>query len=126
TPERTVLVADDDPHIRMLLRGFLSAKPGLRVLEAANGIAAVEVLLREKIDLLVLDLNMPGMNGLEVASVLRGNPATRDLRIVMFTTEGDAYTRRKAMAQGINYYVTKPFNPVDFDRILSGLLGSLS
>lgn len=118
----TVLVADDDDNIRALLRTFLTGRPGLRVFEAASGIEAVEVLLREPAQLLVLDLHMPGMNGLEVTSFVRANPSTRGATILMFTSETDVRTRRKALRLGVDYYISKPFDPREFDRVLDGLL----
>ncbi len=118
----TVLVADDDSNIRLLLRTFLTGRPGLKVFEASSGIEAVEMLIREPAQLLVLDLHMPGMNGLEVASFVRANPATRGATIVMFTSEADIRTRRKAMLLGVDYYISKPFDPREFDRVLDGLL----
>ena len=123
-PGKTVLIVDDDKEIRQIVRTFLGGRGPLRVLEAADGLEAVDLLLREAVDLVITDLHMPRMNGLELASFVRRNPATARTTIVMFTTDRDAYTRRKAMAQGVNFYINKPFNPKDFLRVVGGLLAS--
>jgi len=122
TGQKTVLIVDDDKSIRGIVRGFLLQHPNLKLLEAADGIEAVGVLLNEKVDLLIVDLQMPRMNGLEVVGFARRHKESRAMTIVMFTTVKDVYNRSKAMAQGVDVYVNKPFDPLDFSRIVDALL----
>ncbi|MBI4861885.1 MAG: response regulator [Candidatus Riflebacteria bacterium] len=119
---RRVLVADDDQQIRELLKAFLTMRPGIIVLEACDAIEALEFMVHERIDLLITDLNMPDMHGLELLSFVRSNDSTRNVTVMMFTTERDRLSRRKAKALGVNVFVTKPFDPMAFDKVLGELL----
>lgn len=119
---KIILIVDDDKDIRDLVKAFLVQQGKVQLLEAANGLEAVDQLLKNKVDLMILDLHMPHMNGLEVTSFVNGNPEIKDLIIVMFTSVNDRQTRQKAMAQGVNYYINKPFNPIDFKDLIENLL----
>ena len=104
---RTILVADDDPHIRQLLV-FALGKAGLETIEAADG---EEVLNRVEIhrpDLIVLDINMPRMDGIEVCRRLR---ADGDLPILFLSSRDDEIDRIIGIELGADDYVTKPFSP---------------
>ena len=79
--------------------------------EAASGLEAIEQLAMGPTALMVLDLNMPDMHGLEVLRFVRSYPAYRDLPVVVLTTRGDENSRTAATAAGANLYQTKPFTP---------------
>ncbi len=104
---RTILVADDDPHIRQLLV-FALAKAGLDTLEAGDGEAAIEMVARHQPDLVVLDINMPRMDGIEVCRRLR---AAGDLPILFLSSRDDEIDRILGIELGADDYVTKPFSP---------------
>jgi CheY-like chemotaxis protein len=104
---RSVLVVDDGVENRILLQAILDAA-GYRVLVAAEGAAALEVLAREPVDLVVLDYMMPGMDGAEVARRVRLDPARGDLPIVMLTSSQEELHIEAAFAAGANDYLTKP------------------
>jgi two-component system OmpR family response regulator len=104
---RSILVADDDPHIRQLLV-FALAKAGLDTLEAADGEAAIAMAETHRPDLLVLDINMPRMDGIEVCRRLR---ATSDLPILFLSSRDDEIDRILGIELGADDYVTKPFSP---------------
>lgn len=104
---RSILVADDDPHIRQLLV-FALAKAGLDTLEAADGEAAIAMAETHRPDLLVLDINMPRMDGIEVCRRLR---ATGDLPILFLSSRDDEIDRILGIELGADDYVTKPFSP---------------
>jgi two-component system OmpR family response regulator len=104
---RNILIADDDPHIRQLLV-FAFAKAGLDTLEAADGEAAIDLVAKHQPDLIVLDINMPRMDGLEVCRRLR---ADGDLPILFLSSRGDEIDRVLGIELGGDDYVVKPFSP---------------
>ena len=108
----TILLVDDDPDILQLLT--LTLRPeGYRLLSASNGNAALEIARAERPDLLLLDWNMPGRNGLEVCRVLRAepDPELRDVPVVLLTAQVEAEDTAAGFAAGVTDYVTKPFKP---------------
>jgi len=104
---RTILVADDDPHIRQLLV-FALAKAGLETIEAADGEEALQIAESQSPDLIVLDINMPRMDGLEVCRRLR---AEGGLPILFLSSRDDEIDRIIGIELGADDYVTKPFSP---------------
>ncbi|MFS2110617.1 response regulator transcription factor [Sphingomonas sp. Sphisp140] len=104
---RTILVADDDPHIRQLLV-FALAKAGLETIEAADGEEALRIAESQAPDLIVLDINMPRMDGLEVCRRLR---AEGGLPILFLSSRDDEIDRIIGIELGADDYVTKPFSP---------------
>ena len=104
---RTILVADDDPHIRQLLV-FALAKAGLETIEAADGEEALKIAGSRQPDLIVLDINMPRMDGLEVCRRLR---AEGGMPILFLSSRDDEIDRILGIELGADDYVTKPFSP---------------
>lgn len=102
-----VLVVDDDPHIRQLLV-FALEKAGLSATEAGDGEAALEAVARQAPDLVVLDINMPKLDGLEVCRRLR---AKGDLPILLLSSRDDEIDRVLGIELGGDDYVVKPFSP---------------
>ena len=105
---RKVLVADDTPSVRHLLRAMLTRAVACEVLEAETGRAALELARAEQPFVVVLDLDMPEMNGLEVCAALRTDAATREMTIFMFTGGGEADVHGYAMAAGVDGFFEKP------------------
>ncbi len=104
-----ILIADDDPHIRALLV-FAFAKAGVETIEAADGEAALAAVDASKPDLLVLDINMPRMDGLEVCRRLR-TPGSEGLPVLFLSSRDDEIDRVLGIELGGDDYVTKPFSP---------------
>lgn len=104
---RTILIADDDPHIRQLLV-FALAKAGLDTIEAEDGEAALAAVEHHAPDLIVLDINMPRMDGIEACRRLR---AKSDLPILFLSSRDDEIDRVLGIELGADDYVTKPFSP---------------
>ncbi|HEX6202711.1 MAG TPA: response regulator [Thermoanaerobaculia bacterium] len=107
--QRVVLV-EDEPDIAEVLRYNLE-KEGLRVLVARRGDTALEAIRRDPPDLVLLDLMLPGLDGLELTRVLRRDAATARLPIVMLTARGEEVDRIVGLELGADDYVTKPFSP---------------
>ncbi len=104
---RTILIADDDPHIRQLL-AFALTKAGLTPIEAEDGEAALAAVAAHAPDLVVLDINMPRMDGIEVCRRLR---ADSDLPILFLSSRDDEIDRVLGIELGADDYVVKPFSP---------------
>jgi len=109
---RTVLVVDDDPHIRQLLV-FALDKAGLAAREAADGEAALAAIEADAPDLLILDINMPRMDGLEVCRRVRAKPIDKggQLPILFLSSRDDEIDRVLGIELGADDYVVKPFSP---------------
>ena len=118
----SVLVVDDSPTMRKMVKAALSPLQS-RFGEAANGLEAIEQLALQRYDLMVLDLNMPDMHGLEVIQYTRTYESYRDLPIVVLTTRSEEETRRTVLAAGANRYCTKPFQAQDLLAAVRELLG---
>lgn len=108
----TILVADDEESLRLLIRTTLES-PEVTILEACDGIAALELARQELPALLVLDWMMPGKNGLEVARELRADPRTARIAILMLTAMGQEKDKKEGMAVGVQGYLVKPFSPLE-------------
>ena len=108
--ERT-LVVDDSPTMRRMVMASLREVCTGGFIEAGSGLEACEQLALAPVSLIVLDLNMPDMHGLEVLSFVRRHPTLKTLPIIVLTTRGDDASRTAALAAGASLYMTKPFTP---------------
>src|SRR5258708_1890296 len=104
---RQVLVVDDEPHIRTVLRGYLEAD-GFAVIEAADGEAALRQARRDTPDLVLLDVMLPGIDGIEVLRQLR---TFSDVYVVLVTARAEEVDKLVGLGVGADDYVTKPFSP---------------
>ena len=111
--KRTILLIEDNEQNRYLAT-FLLESRDCAVVEAADGRSGVELAAKQKFDLILLDIQLPVMDGYQVARALRDNAATRDIPIVAVTSYAMMGDREKALAAGCNGYVEKPINPETF------------
>jgi CheY-like chemotaxis protein len=116
----TILIADDEPHITTLVRVTLEDER-VRVLEAGSGEEALDLVDSVRPDLLLLDVNMPGIDGLEVCRRLRADPRHADTKIVMLTAAAQAADRARGREAGADEYLTKPFSPIRLLSVVQGL-----
>jgi two-component system chemotaxis response regulator CheY len=108
---KTVLLVDDSATMRRMVKATLRGLGSTRFVEAANGLEAIEQMSLAKIDLVLLDLNMPDMHGLEVVTFLRKNAPFRNVPIIVLTTRSDDESRETVLAAGASLYLNKPFDP---------------
>lgn len=106
-----ILIVDDSAAMRSLLVGTLEALGNIHTVEAPNGFEALRMLPREQIDLVLTDINMPDINGLELLSFIRNNPIYKDTPVVVISTEGSLKDIEKGLALGASEYLVKPFHP---------------
>jgi two-component system phosphate regulon response regulator PhoB len=112
TQGERVLVVDDEPDIVALVAYHL-AKAGFRVATAANGTDAIEQARRERPALIVLDLMLPGISGLDVLTALRRDESTRAIAVLLLTARREEPDRIKGLSLGADDYLTKPFSPAE-------------
>lgn len=106
-----ILIVDDSATMRKMIRASLRDLEGAEFAEAANGLEAIEHMAVGPVALMMLDLNMPDMHGVDVLKFVRRNPGSRDIPIIVLTTRGDDSSRTAAVAAGATQYLTKPFIP---------------
>lgn len=116
-----ILVVDDSPTIRKMVRASLQHLEA-NFIEASTGLEAIEQLAVTRVQLIVLDLNMPDMHGIDVLKFVRRNPQYTTLPIVVLTTRGDETSRQTAKTAGATSYMTKPFVPQALARTVQELL----
>lgn len=108
---KKILIVDDSPTMRRMIMASLRDLKGVSFNEACSGLEAIEHLAISPVDLMVLDLNMPDMHGMEVVQFVRKHQTYRAIPIIVLTTRGDESSRSAALDAGAAAYLTKPFLP---------------
>jgi CheY-like chemotaxis protein len=116
-----VLVIDDEPAIRLLCRVNLEAE-GMRVQEAGDGASGLEIAREETPDAILLDVMMPGEDGLAVAERMRREPSLREVPILFLTARADLGDGERIRRAGGSGCLTKPFNPLVLTQTVRGLM----
>ena len=120
--KRTVLLADDDPGLRRLVGATLGTD-NFTLLAAEDGEQTIEIAREAHPELILLDINMPKRNGLDVCRVLKNDPDTAGIKIVMLTASGSEADRREAIEADADDYFVKPFSPIALLGKVYDLLG---
>ena len=107
---RKVLVVEDSATIASVVKYFLDLE-GFEVLLADNGLAGLEMAFRECPDVIISDVNMPGMGGVAMVKALRGDSRTAQVRILMLTSESSVESESEGLAAGADDYILKPVEP---------------
>lgn len=121
---RRILIVDDSSTVRKLMSNILQVE-GYEILEANDGAQALEVLAQESVDLAIIDLNMPQMDGIELIETIRQGEGDPDLPIIMLTTQTDEESRRKGLSAGANVFLVKPAPPHVVLYKVKSLLGAV-
>ena len=120
-----VLIVDDSSSMRAIIKKIIKTS-GFNVgecLEAADGKEAMKMLKDEWVDLVLTDINMPNMNGLELITEMKDNELLRSIPVVMVTNEGSEKRVQESMKLGAIGYIKKPFLPEDIKRTLNSIVG---
>ncbi len=120
--EINFLVVEDSPTMRQLIAFALKRIQGSKVIEATDGVDALKKLSSQKFDMLLVDINMPIMDGLKLVSLVRADPTNRDTPIIMITTEGAEEDRKRALSLGASAYLTKPIQTQELLRVVNQYL----
>ena len=117
-PSRTILyIEDNDSNLRLVTR-ILERRPAIHLLTATTGTLGLEMALEHRPDFILLDLNLPGLNGDEVLAELRADPRTSDIPVAMLTADGRPETRERLLAAGARAFLTKPFAVRDLLQVV--------
>jgi CheY-like chemotaxis protein len=117
----SVLIVDDDPSIRKLVATTLEDVAGFELVEAADGDEALALAREEAPAIVLLDIDMPGIDGFEACRRLRAQPQTADTTVVMLTAAADEEAERAAEEAGADLFITKPFSPLELLRLVDDL-----
>jgi CheY-like chemotaxis protein len=120
---RTILIVDDDPGIRRLIATTLEDVSGYRMAEAQDGEEAVERARDGQPSIVFLDIDMPRLDGIEACRQMRAVPSMAEAQIVMLTASADDSARERSAAAGADFFLTKPFSPLDLLRLVDDLGG---
>ena len=118
-----ILIADDSPVVVNILAKMLT-EAGFSVAEARDGLEAVQKAMTDEVDLVILDVNMPRLNGYQVCRVLKSEPATRELPIVILTQRDKAGDRFWGMQTGADHYLTKDSPPDELLELVRRILAA--
>jgi two-component system chemotaxis response regulator CheY len=116
--EKIALVVDDSKTMREMV-SFTLRKAGFDIIEAEDGRLALDAIVNKKINLVVTDLNMPNMNGLQLIKALRTHPSYISTPILMLTTESDGFKKLEGKNSGATGWLVKPFDPARLIQIIN-------
>ncbi|MCS7199018.1 MAG: response regulator [Caldimicrobium sp.] len=118
-----ILIVDDFSTMRKIIRNILTQLGFKNIVEADDGTTALDILNKEKIDLIISDWNMPKMNGLELLKAVRSNENTKDIPFIMVTAEAQRENILEAIKYRVSQYVVKPFTPETLKEKIEKVLG---
>jgi two-component system chemotaxis response regulator CheY len=120
---QSILVVEDSATMRSLIASTLEElSPAVKITEASSGFEALRLLPRGVFDLIVTDINMPDINGLELVSFVKKNPAYDTIPLIIVSTESSERDREKGLGLGADAYLVKPFEPEDLRGLARDLL----
>jgi two-component system chemotaxis response regulator CheY len=118
-----ILIVEDSPTMRSLLTSSLEElDEAVKITEAGSGFEALRELPRGRYDLVVTDINMPDINGLELVSFVKNSEAYREIPLLIVSTEGSDRDREKGLGLGADAYLVKPFEPEELRDLVRDLL----
>jgi two-component system chemotaxis response regulator CheY len=113
-----VLIVEDSKASREFIAATVESVEGVEAVTTASGFEALKLLPRYRFDLIITDINMPDINGLELVNFVKKNPNYRDTPLFIITTEGREQDRDRGMALGADEYLVKPFRPESLEELL--------
>jgi len=121
---KTILIVEDSATTRALIRAVIDELGEFETGEAASGFEALKMLPQQEYDLIITDINMPDINGLELINFIRNNARYKQIPIIIVSTERSEEDKKRGMALGATAYVTKPFKSVELQEIIKKTLAS--
>ncbi len=120
---KKVMVVEDSSTMRSLIVDTIEDLTGYEAVEVKNGIEALKTLPTQKFDLIITDINMPNINGLEVVSFVKGHPEYKSIPMIIVSTEQGEKEIQKGLALGASEYLTKPFLPENLKKVIQKVMG---
>jgi DNA-binding response OmpR family regulator len=118
---KKILLVEDDKDIINLVKHYLE-KEGYRTFEAADGVKGLDILKKEKVDLAILDVMLPELNGIDVLKRIKGDAKTANIPVIMLTAKGEETDKIVGLELGADDYITKPFSPKELVARIKALL----
>lgn len=119
---KKVLVIEDSSTMRSLIVTTVEDLKGFETVEVKNGIEALKMLPTQKFDLIITDINMPNINGLEVVSFVKGHPQYQMIPMIIVSTEQGEKEIQKGLSLGASDYLTKPFHPENLKKVIQKVM----
>jgi len=119
---KNVLIVEDSKAIRSMIRVVLEEAGGFFAVEAGNGFEALKALPTRGFDLVITDINMPDINGLELIGYVKANPAYRDIPLIIVSTEKSEEDQKRGLSLGAAGYIVKPFRKEDLLSMVGNVL----
>jgi two-component system chemotaxis response regulator CheY len=120
---KTILIVEDSATTRSLIRAVIDELGDFETVEASSGFEALKILPAQHYDLIVTDINMPDINGLELISFVRSNPRYDHLPVIIVSTERSEEDKKRGMALGAAGYIAKPFKSSELQEIIKKTIG---
>ncbi len=117
-----ILIVEDSETTRSFIRAVIEEIKDFNIIEAASGFEALKILPQEKFNLIITDINMPDINGLELIRFVKTNPLYKDIPLIIVTTERGEEDRKKGMSLGASAYITKPFKADELKEAIKKVL----
>jgi two-component system chemotaxis response regulator CheY len=114
-----VLIVDDSSAMRAFVRAALEEDGSIDVVESTSGFEALRILPRESFDVVIVDVNMPDINGLELVSFLRKTPQHRNTPVIIISTEASSRDQERGIALGANAFLSKPFEAEELRALVA-------
>lgn len=121
---KTILIVEDSATTRALIRAVIEELGDFETVEASSGFEALKMMPLQEYDLIITDINMPDINGLELINFVRGNPRYSRLPIIIVSTEKSEEDKKRGIALGATAYITKPFKSFELQEIIKKTIGS--
>jgi two-component system chemotaxis response regulator CheY len=122
----TILVVEDSPTMRSLLASTIESVADVEIVETGTGFEALKLLPRHRFDLIITDINMPDINGLELVHFVKSSSDYRRIPLIIITTEGSSRDQERGLKLGADAYLVKPFRPEALQETVTRLLPKAS
>jgi len=117
-----ILIVEDSSTTRAMITSTVEVIDGLEIFESNSGFEALKLLPHHSFDLIITDINMPDINGLELVSFVKKNQNYKHIPLIIITTEGSKRDKEKGLSLGADEYLVKPFNPEELQRLVKKYL----
>lgn len=117
-----ILIVEDSETTRSLIRAVIEEMDDFNIIEASSGFEALKILPTERFHLIITDINMPDINGIELIRFVKTNPFYKDIPLIIITTERSEEDRKKGMSLGASAYITKPFKAEELKEAIRKVL----
>jgi len=118
--DKTILIVDDEPYVIRSL-SFVLKKEGYRIETARNGKEALQKIAARRPHMVILDLSLPDMDGSHICRTVKGDPALRDIYVLILSAKGQDHDRQDALSAGADHFIGKPFSPTKLIKHLHKL-----